>query len=180
MSALLLPLTCTSVHCCRCHHHRAGEQGIGNDAEASLPPLLLSSLRYVVCSTAIVAITRASDGQVMMPKHKRPRRHCHRHCHCHCAGKQGTGDYAKVSSPALLLSSHCHHAGEQGTGDDAKVSSPALLPLLACTRVRATAATTITRASKGKVMMPRHHHPPCCRHRCTRFALPRERRVTAG
>ncbi len=171
LSALLLPTTRTSVHCCRCNCHRAGERGIGNDAEASMPTLLPLSLRYVVCSTAVLAIARASKGLVMMPKH--PHCRCRRHCHCHRTSKQGTGDDAKVSSPALLLSSICtsvhpcrchrHCAGEQGTGDDTKSSSPALLPLSACTRVRTTAATTIAWASEGQVMMLRHHHPPCCR-----------------
>ena len=71
LSTLLLPLTCTSVRCCRCHCHRVGKQGTGDDAEASSSALSPSSLRYVVCSAAIIAIARASKGQVMMPRHHR-------------------------------------------------------------------------------------------------------------
>jgi hypothetical protein len=112
--------------------------------------------------------------------HEHPRRRCHHHRHCHPAGKQGTGDDAKASLPALLLLStrtsiqrcHCHrhHVGKQGTGDDAKASLPALLPLLTCTSVHTTAATTIARASEGQVT--RHHRPPCCCHRHARLSLP--------
>ena len=76
LSALSLPSTCTSVHCCCCHCHRAGKQGTGDDAEASLPALSPSSLRYVVRSAAVVAIAWASEGQVMMPRHHNPP--CHR------------------------------------------------------------------------------------------------------
>ncbi len=115
LSALSLPSTCTSIHRCRFHRHRAGERGTDNDAEASLPALSPSSLRYVVCSAADVAIARASEGQVMMPRHHRPTCHrcrrarasvrrCHHHRHCHRAGERGTGDDAKASSPALSLS----------------------------------------------------------------------------
>ena len=51
---------------CRCcRHHRAGERGTGDDADASLFALSPLSLRYVVCSTTVIAIARASKGQVL-------------------------------------------------------------------------------------------------------------------
>ena len=85
-----LPCCCRQrarVHRCRCHRHRAGERGTGDDAEASLSALSPSSLCYVVCSAAVVAMGRANEGQVMMLRHHHPP--CHR-----CQG-------ARASTPPL-------------------------------------------------------------------------------
>jgi hypothetical protein len=74
LSALLLPLTHTSIHRCRCHCHHTGKRGTGDDAKASSPALTLLSTRTSVCRC---------------------------HCYRHRAGERGTGDDAEASSSAL-------------------------------------------------------------------------------
>ena len=71
---------------------------------------------------------------------------------------------------------HCHCAGKCGTGNDAAASLPALSLSLTCMSIHTAAALAIAQASKGQVMMPRHHHWRClccqptwrchCHHRC--------------
>ncbi len=133
--ALLLLLMHMSVRHCR--RHRAGKQGTGDDAEASFSALLPSLTCTSILAAAAEAIVWANKGQLMIPRHNclpccRLIALCRllRHRCCHRAGKQGTSDDAKASSPALLMSStrtsvcccHCHCAGKQGTGDDAEAS----------------------------------------------------------
>jgi hypothetical protein len=47
-----------------CHHHHAGKQGTGDDAQASLP-----ACRHCAAAAAAAAITIVCEGQVMMPRH---------------------------------------------------------------------------------------------------------------
>jgi hypothetical protein len=94
---------CLPCHCrCHCCHHRCcyclGKIGTGDDAAASLPALspLLMPTSVRIATVAAIAITRASKGQGMVPRH-----HC-LPCHCRrCAGKQGAG-YDVASSLSAL------------------------------------------------------------------------------
>ena len=142
-----------------CHWHHMGEQGTGDDAEASLPALSLS-------------LTRTSVHRC--------------HCHRHRAGKQGTGDYAKASLSALLLLLTCMSVRATAASAIAiaimRVSKgQVIMPrhhCLQCHRRQraqvsaAAAAIAIVWASKGQVMMPRHHCSPCFHRQCARASVP--------